>query len=92
MQITDVHLKKVNEGTRMRAVASVCFDDEFVIHEIKVIQGDNGLFISMPSRRGRNGQHKDVAHPISTEARKKIEDAILKKYNAGEARKEESAE
>jgi len=90
MQITDVHLKKVNSGNRMKAVASVYFDNEFVVHEIKVIEGPNGLFIAMPSRKTLNGQHKDIAHPINSETRKKIEDAIFEKYNAPET--EEASE
>lgn len=90
MQITDVHLKKVNSGNRMKAVASVYFDNEFVVHEIKVIEGPNGLFIAMPSRKTLNGQHKDIAHPINSETRKKIEDAIFDKYNAPET--EEASE
>ena len=81
MQITDVHLKKVNSGNRMKAVASVYFDNEFVVH---VIEGPNGLFIAMPSRKTLNGQHKDIAHPINSDTRKKIEDAIFEKYNAPE--------
>ena len=84
MQITDVHLKKVNSGNRMKAVASVYFDNEFVVHEIKVIEGPNWLFIAMPSRKTLNGQHKDIAHPINSDTRKKIEDAIFEKYNAPE--------
>lgn len=84
MQITDVHLKRVNSGNRMKAVASVYFDNEFVVHEIKVIEGPNGLFIAMPSRKTLNGQHKDIAHPINSDTRKKIEDAIFEKYNAPE--------
>ena len=90
MQITDVHLKKVNSGNRMKAVASVYFDNEFVVHEIKVIEGPNGLFIAMPSRKTLNGQHKDIAHPINSDTRKKIEDAIFEKYNAPDA--EEASE
>ena len=90
MQITDVHLKKVNSGYRMKAVASVYFDNEFVVHEIKVIEGPNGLFIAMPSRKTLNGQHKDIAHPINSDTRKKIEDAIFEKYNAPET--EEASE
>ena len=85
MQITDVHLKKVNSGNRMKAVASVYFDNEFVVHEIKVIEGPNGLFIAMPRRKTLNGQHKDIAHPINSDTRKKIEDAIFEKYNAPDA-------
>ena len=90
MQITDVHLKKVNSGNRMKAVASVYFDNEFVVHEITVIEGPNGLFIAMPSRKTLSGQHKDIAHPINSDTRKKIEDAIFEKYNAPDA--EEASE
>ena len=84
MQITDVHLKKVNSGNRMKAVASVTFDNEFVVHGIKIIDSPKGLFIAMPSRKTLNGQHKDIAHPINSDTRKKIEDAIFEKYNAPE--------
>lgn len=90
MQITDVHLKKVNSGNRMKAVASVYFDNEFVVHEIKVIEGPNGLFIAMPSRKIPNsGEFKDIAHPINAETREKIQKAILEAYDAPET---ESAE
>ena len=85
MQITDVHLKKVNSGNRMKAVASVYFDNEFVVHEIKVIEGPNGLFIAMPSRKTPNGEFKDIAHPINAETREKIQKAILEAYEAPEA-------
>ena len=99
MQITDVRLKKVNSGNRMKAIASVYLDNEFVIHEIKVIDGPNGLFIAMPSKKlggdesGKN-RHKDIAHPINSDTRKKIEDAIFEKYNSPDAEEvtEESAE
>ena len=84
MQITDVRLRKVNSENRMKAVASVYFDNEFVVHEIKVLEGPKGLFIAMPSRKTLNGQHKDIAHPINSDTRKKIEDAIFEKYNAPE--------
>ena len=90
MQITDVHLKKVNSGNRMKAVASVYFDNEFVVHEIKVIEGPNGLFIAMPSRKTPNGEFKDIAHPINADTREKIQNAILEAYEAPET--EESAE
>ena len=86
MQITDVRLKKVNSGSRMKAVASVTFDNEFVVHEIKVIESQNGLFIAMPSKKRLNGEHKDIAHPINPETREKIEKAIFEAYeNAPEA-------
>ena len=107
MQITDVRLRKVNSENRMKAVASVTFDNEFVIHDIKVIESQNGLFIAMPSRKTPNGEFKDIAHPINAETRKLIEDfvvanaetrekiqkAILEAYEAPEAEEtSESAE
>ena len=85
MQITDVRLRKVNSENRMKAVASVTFDNEFVIHDIKVIESQNGLFIAMPSRKTPNGEFKDIAHPINPETREKIQKAILDAYDAPEA-------
>ena len=85
MQITDVRLRKVNSENRMKAVASVTFDNEFVIHDIKVIESQNGLFIAMPSRKTPNGEFKDIAHPINPETREKIQKAILEAYEAPEA-------
>ena len=89
MQITDVRLRKVNSENRMKAVASVTFDNEFVVHDIKVIESQNGLFIAMPSRKTPSGDFKDIAHPINAETREKIQAAILEAYEAPE---EESAE
>ena len=90
MQITDVRLRKVNSENRMKAVASVTFDNEFVIHDIKVIESQNGLFIAMPSRKTPNGEFRDIAHPINAETREKVQKAILDAYEAPET--EESAE
>ena len=92
MQITDVRLRKVNVNSenRMKAVASVTFDNEFVIHDIKVIESQNGLFIAMPSKKTPTGEFKDIAHPINAETREKIQKAILEAYEAPET--EESAE
>ena len=98
MQITDVRLRKVNSENRMKAVASVTFDNEFAVHDdnefavhdIKVIESQNGLFIAMPSRKTPNGEFKDIAHPINAETRDKIQKAILEAYEAPET--EESAE
>ena len=86
MQITDVRLRKVNVNSenRMKAVASVTFDNEFVIHDIKVIESQNGLFIAMPSRKTSTGGYKDIAHPINPEVRKQFEDAILEAYKTAE--------
>jgi len=91
MQITDVHLKKVNSENRMKAIASVTFDEEFVVHDIKVIESQNGLFIAMPSKTMPNGKFKDIAHPINKPTREKIQNAILEKYNSVEL-EEPSAE
>ena len=84
MNITDVRLRKVNSENRMKAVASVTFDNEFVIHDIKVIESQNGLFIAMPSRKTSTGGYKDIAHPINPEVRKQFEDAILEAYKTAE--------
>ena len=95
MQITDVRLRKVNVNSenRMKAVASVTFDNEFVIHDIKVIESQNGLFIAMPSRKTPNGEYRDIAHPINAVTREKIQKAILDAYEAPETEgKSESAE
>ena len=84
MQITDVRLRKVNSENRMKAVASVTFDNEFAVHDIKVIESQNGLFIAMPSRKTPNGEFKDIAHPINAETREKVQKAILEAYDTAE--------
>ena len=81
MQITDVRVRKIASQNRMKAIASVTFDDVFVVHDIKVIESDKGLFIAMPSRKIPNGEFKDIAHPINTETREEIQNAIIAKYN-----------
>ena len=83
MEITDVRLRKVKTENRLKAVASVTFDNEFVVHEIKVIENPEGvLFIAMPSKKNRStGEHKDIAHPINPATREKIQKAILEVYN-----------
>lgn len=80
MQITDVRIRKITSEGKMKAIVSVTFDDEFVVHDIKVIDGQNGLFIAMPSRKTPNGEFKDIAHPINTQTREKIQKAILDEY------------
>lgn len=80
MQITDVRVRKVTKEGKMRAVVSITIDDVFVVHDIKVIEGDKGLFIAMPSRKAADGEYRDIAHPITTEARAKIQELILEKY------------
>jgi len=80
MQITDIRVRKINAEGRMKAVVSVTFDDAFVVHDIKVIEGQDKLFIAMPSRKTPEGEFKDIAHPINAETRELLHDCILKKY------------
>ncbi|MCR4763592.1 MAG: septation regulator SpoVG [Lachnospiraceae bacterium] len=80
MQITDVRVRKVTREGKMRAVVSVTFDNEFVVHDIKVIDGDSGLFIAMPSKKSADGTYRDVAHPINKEMRAVIQEQILAGY------------
>ena len=80
MTITDVRVRKIASEGKMKAIVSVTFDNEFVVHDIKVIEGQNGLFTAMPSRKTPDGEFKDIAHPINTETREKIQGAILEAY------------
>ena len=80
MQITDVRVRKISTAGKMKAVVSVTFDEAFVVHDIKVIEGKERLFIAMPSRKTADGEFKDIAHPINTELREKLQEVILKKY------------
>ena len=80
MQINDVRIRKISAEGKMKAIVSVTFDNEFVVHDIKVIEGQNGLFISMPSRKTPDGEFKDIAHPINTSTRERIQEAILTEY------------
>ena len=80
MNITDVRIRKIEKEGKMKAVASITIDDEFVVHDIKVIEGEKGLFIAMPSRKATDGEYKDIAHPINKEMRDYIEKSILEKY------------
>lgn len=80
MQITDVRVRKVAKEGMMKAVVSITLDDEFVVHDIKVIEGEKGLFIAMPSRKASDGEYRDIAHPINSGTRDKIQQMILGKY------------
>jgi stage V sporulation protein G len=86
MEITDVRIRRLNPsgnfGSKMRAIVSVTFDHEFVVHDIKVIQGAEKFFIAMPSRKTRAGEYKDVAHPIHPEFRAELQKRILDKYDS----------
>ncbi len=78
---TDVRIRKIGSEGKMRAVASVTFDNEFVVHDIKVIEGQSGLFIAMPSRKTPDGEYRDIAHPINSETRERLQNLVLEKYN-----------
>lgn len=80
MEITDVRVRKVAKEGKMKAVVSITFDNEFVVHDIKVIEGEKGLFIAMPSRKALDGEFRDIAHPINSDTREKLQKAILNKY------------
>lgn len=80
MQITDVRVRKVNKDGKMRAVVSITIDNEFVVHDIKVIDGEKGLFIAMPSRKAMDGEYRDIAHPINSDTRDRIQRVILEQY------------
>ena len=92
MQITDVRVRKVAKEGKLKAVVSITIDDEFVVHDIKVIEGHNGLFIAMPSRKVGEGNFRDIAHPINAEMRQVVEDAVLKAYHEAVAQLEVAAE
>lgn len=81
MEITDVRLRKIETEGKLRAYVSITFDDSFVVHDLRVIDGTKGMFVAMPSKRLPNGDHKDIAHPINTEIREKIQNAVLDVYN-----------
>lgn len=80
MKITDVRIRKITDGGKLKAVGSISFDDEFVVHDLKIIEGVNGLFIAMPSRRTKDGEFRDVCHPITSDFRTKVEEAIYNAY------------
>lgn len=80
MQITDVRIRKVEKEGKMKSVVSITIDEEFVVHDIKVIEGDKGLFIAMPSRKAADGEYRDIAHPINSDTRERIQTLILQKY------------
>ena len=91
MKITSVNVRKIEkEGSRMKGIASVLLDESFAVHDIRIIEGDNGLFIAMPSRKTATGSYRDIAHPINPEVRAMFEEAILEAYkNAEEVQTEE---
>ena len=92
MQITDVRVRKVAKEGKMKAVVSITIDDEFVVHDIKVIEGAKGMFIAMPSRKSTDGEYRDIAHPLNSATRDRIQTIILNKYEEAMAEDSESAE
>lgn len=85
MEITSVSVRKIEkEGSRMKGIASVLLDDAFAVHDIRIIEGDNGLFIAMPSRKTATGNYRDIAHPINPDVRKLFEEAILTEFEKAE--------
>ena len=86
MQITDTRIRMINKESKMRAVVSVTFDDCFVVHDIKVIEGEKGLFIAMPSKKTPDGEYRDIAHPINSDMRNRLESTILAVYEEEQER------
>ena len=80
MQITDVRIRRVEKEGKMKAVVSITIDEEFVVHDIKIIEGEKGLFIAMPSLKAADGEYRDIAHPINSGTRERIQKLILEKY------------
>lgn len=80
MRITDVRVRKMTQDSKMKAIVSITIDDEFVVHDIKVIEGEKGLFIAMPSKKASDGEYRDIAHPINSDTRDRIQRIILESY------------
>ena len=80
VQVTDIRIRSVEKEGKMKAVDSITIDDEFVVHDIKIIEGEKGMFIAMPSRKASDGEYRDIAHPINTATRERLQNMILAKY------------
>lgn len=91
MQITDVRVRKIEKEGKMKAIVSITLDNEFVIHDIKVIEGEKGLFIAMPSRKAADGEYRDIAHPINSGTRDMIQTVILDKYETASLKEQGEA-
>ncbi len=81
MKVTDVRLRKIQTDGRMKALVSITLDDAFVVHDLRVIEGNSGLFVAMPSKRTPDGEFRDIAHPINSEMRQEIQEAVMKVYD-----------
>ena len=84
MEVTDIRVRKISKDGKMKAVVSVTFDNDFVVHDIKVIEGEKGLFVAMPSKKASDGEYRDIAHPINSDARQRLQDIIIARYNETE--------
>ncbi len=91
MNITDIRIRRLEGSGKMKAIVSITIDDEFVLHDIKVVDGEKGLFIAMPSKKTADGEYRDIAHPIKTETRNRIQQMILDKYQEELTVSEETA-
>ncbi len=91
MRITDVRVRKITKEGKMKAIVSITIDDEFVVHDIKVIEGEKGLFIAMPSKKAADGEYRDIAHPINQSTRENIQSMILERYERALTEPEETA-
>lgn len=85
MEITDIRIRRLEGNNKMKAIVSITIDDEFVLHDIKVVDGEKGLFIAMPSKKTADGEYRDIAHPIKTETRNRIQKMILERYEQEQA-------
>ena len=92
MEITDIRIRQLEGSGKMKAIVSITMDDEFVLHDIKIVDGEKGLFIAMPSKKTSDGEYRDIAHPIKTETRTRIQNMILEKYERELEEPAESAE
>ncbi len=81
MEVTDVRIRKINREGKMKAIVSITLNDEFVVHDVRVIEGNNGLFVAMPSKRTPDGEFKDIAHPITSQTREVVQSAVLGAYD-----------
>ena len=91
MNITDVRVRRVAKEGKMKAVVSITIDEEFVVHDIKVIEGEKGMFIAMPSKKSLDGEYRDIAHPINSGTRERIQSTILNRYEEAMEEEDEAA-
>jgi stage V sporulation protein G len=92
MKITDIRIRRLEGNSKMKAIVSITIDDEFVLHDIKVVDGEKGLFIAMPSKKTSDGEYRDIAHPIKTETRNRIQTLILDRYTQEDEEEATAAE